>query len=177
MIPKALDWSRRHGCRFDALKSNLVIFSHIKERTFPLTKVSVKLDDTEIHNSPTAPYLGITLDGQLRFKDHIAQSVTKGVKSVRAFVTDHIGPVGPDPISDGPTRDIRTTNRARSSRSTRSGPGAIGTYRNLPLGFRLGSPVRPSSARNPCFSLTLILWVLGYKEALYGHLESLRLFS
>ena len=78
LVPAACEWRRTHACRFDVLKFNLLHFTRIASRYFPIPLV---FDGTTIHPTDTAKYLGLILDRKLRWKPQVAAAVAKGTKA------------------------------------------------------------------------------------------------
>ena len=82
IVERALEWERRSGATFEGEKTVLVHFTRDPRRT-DTTPVLVKGEPV----SPTrkAKILGVIMDSELRFKEHIANAATKGLKAAMAL--------------------------------------------------------------------------------------------
>ena len=82
IVERALEWERRSGATFEGEKTVLVHFTRDPRRN-DMTPILVKGEPI----SPTrkAKILGVIMDSELRFKEHIASAATKGLKAAMAL--------------------------------------------------------------------------------------------
>lgn len=75
-------WSLTHACRFDLPKFQLTHFTRNPKKywAIPLT-----IGTHTIHAQDAARYLGITIDRQLRWHNHVEASIAKGTNAILAI--------------------------------------------------------------------------------------------
>ena len=73
MLDRLVNWGRSCGLRFNAQKTVAVMFSR-SNRTF---QRRVRMDGQFIPYSQTVVYLGVTLDAELKWKEHVTNKITK----------------------------------------------------------------------------------------------------
>ena len=85
-------WSISHSSLFEPDKLRLVDFTRKREaskhpgpRTVPLTRPALTLGTQTIHPAQSYKYLGVILDQELRFKEHVAYTLAKGTAWVTQF--------------------------------------------------------------------------------------------
>ena len=79
------EWSREHNSFFEIDKLQLIDFSRKKEKdptqkgkTCPIMRLQLDLTFSMVTPSPTHKLLGLILDQELHFKQHIAHAIAKG---------------------------------------------------------------------------------------------------
>jgi hypothetical protein len=82
IIDRALDWERRSGAQFEGEKTAIVHFTRNKDRSSE-TPFIVKGDTVKPKES--AKILGVTMDCELRYKQHIAKTAAKGLTAALAL--------------------------------------------------------------------------------------------
>jgi ribonuclease HI len=82
IIDRALDWERRSGAQFEGEKTAIVHFTRNKERSSE-TPFIVKGDTVKPKES--AKILGVVMDCELRYKQHIARTAAKGLAAALAL--------------------------------------------------------------------------------------------
>ena len=82
IVERALEWERRSGATFEGEKTVLVDFTQDPRRD-DMTPILVKGEPI----SPTrkAKILGVIMDSELRFEEHIASAATNGLKAAMAL--------------------------------------------------------------------------------------------
>ena len=82
IIDKAMDWERRSGATFEGEKTVIIHFTRRADRTStrPFT-----IKGETIAPRDTSKILGVTMDSQLRYKQHIAKTATKGLCAAMAL--------------------------------------------------------------------------------------------
>ena len=71
-VDRAVQWGTQNGLQFSAPKSVAVLFTRKYKKVTP---PCVKLGGAEIPYSPSARYLGVTLDNKLFWKEHIKNKI------------------------------------------------------------------------------------------------------
>lgn len=82
IINRAVDWERRSGATFEGEKTILVHFTRCANRT-NTTPFTIK--GKTVTPSKAAKILGVIMDTELRYKQHIANAATKGLLAVMAL--------------------------------------------------------------------------------------------
>src|SRR5216117_3306935 len=82
IIDRALDWESRSGATFEAEKTAIIHFSRNKER-LDITPFIIKGQAVEPQEQ--VKILGVIMDQQLRYKQHIARAATRGLKVAMAL--------------------------------------------------------------------------------------------
>ena len=82
IVERALEWERRSGATFEGDKTALVHFTRDPRRT-DMAPVMVKGKPVVPRNN--AKILGVIMDPELRFKEHIANAATKGLNAAMAL--------------------------------------------------------------------------------------------
>jgi hypothetical protein len=75
-------WERRSGATFEGEKTTLIHFSRNPER---ISTCPVVVKGQMIEPSKTAKILGIIMDSELRYKQHIARAATKDLQAAMAL--------------------------------------------------------------------------------------------
>lgn len=86
VVPRALRWATDHGATFEGDKTTLIHFTHFrntKKIAQPLQ--ALRIGDSEVPPSPSAKILGVILDRELNFKEHIARASKRGWQAVQAM--------------------------------------------------------------------------------------------
>ena len=76
IIDRAVWWEKRSGVTFEGDKTVIIYFTRRSDRTSTLP---FTIKGEAIAPSNTAKILGVIMDTQLRYKQHIAKSTTKGL--------------------------------------------------------------------------------------------------
>ena len=82
IIDRAVEWEKRSGATFEGEKTTVIHFSRNADRTNN-TPFIVKGETISPKN--TAKILGVVMDSELRYKEHIANAATKGLKAAMAL--------------------------------------------------------------------------------------------
>ncbi|EAQ84176.1 hypothetical protein CHGG_10580 [Chaetomium globosum CBS 148.51] len=82
IIDKALDWEKRSGAQFEGEKTAIIHFTRNMER-FSEQPFSVKGEVVKPKES--AKILGVVMDRELRYKQHIARTAAKGLAAALAL--------------------------------------------------------------------------------------------
>ena len=82
IIDGALEWERRSGATFEGKKTAIIHFTRCPDRT-NTTPFTIKGE--VIVPSETVKILGVLMDTQLRYKQHIARATTKGLLAALAL--------------------------------------------------------------------------------------------
>ena len=82
IIDRALNWERRSGATFEGEKTALVHFTRNKVRA---TSAPLTVKGEEVVPTDTAKILGVVMDTELRYKQHIAKAATKGLRAAMAL--------------------------------------------------------------------------------------------
>jgi hypothetical protein len=82
IIDRAIEWEKRSGATFEGDKTVIIHFTRRPDRTStsPFT-----IKGETVTPSDTAKILGVVLDTELRFKQHIARAATKGLLATMAL--------------------------------------------------------------------------------------------
>ena len=82
IIDRALDWERRSGATFEGEKSALVHFTRNAERSSS-TAFAIKRETLSPEES--VKVLGVVMESQLRYKQHVARAATRGFEAAMAL--------------------------------------------------------------------------------------------
>jgi hypothetical protein len=82
IIDRALDWEKRSGATFEGEKTTITHFSRIKDR-INTTPFIVK--GKTVTPKDTAKILGVVMDSELRYRQHMANAATKGLTAAMAL--------------------------------------------------------------------------------------------
>ena len=82
IIDRALEWERRSGATFEGKKTAIIHFTRCPDRT---DAAPFMIKGQVIVPSATAKILGVLMDTQLRYKQHIARATTKGLLAALAL--------------------------------------------------------------------------------------------
>ncbi|KAL3708693.1 hypothetical protein TMatcc_006677 [Talaromyces marneffei ATCC 18224] len=82
IIDRALDWERRSGATFECDKTAIVHFTRTASRS---SSIPFLIKGEIVEPKESAKILGIVMDSQLRFKEHIANAATKGLTAAMAL--------------------------------------------------------------------------------------------
>ena len=82
LIDRALAWERRSGATFEGEKTTIVHFTRNlrKQDNNPFT-----IKGQQVTPQQSTKILGVVMDSQLRFKQHIARAATRGLKAAMAL--------------------------------------------------------------------------------------------
>ncbi|OAQ61299.1 reverse transcriptase [Purpureocillium lilacinum] len=76
IIDRALAWARRSGATFESNKTAVIHFTRSATRG---SQGSFVVDGQTVQPTDTAKVLGVVLDAELRYKQHIAEAAAKGL--------------------------------------------------------------------------------------------------
>lgn len=82
VAPRLEQWSDTHACRFDVPKFQLIHLTRNKQRYEPLP---LTIGRHTIHPTDSAKYLGIHIDRQLRWYNHLEATIAKGTNTILAI--------------------------------------------------------------------------------------------
>jgi hypothetical protein len=82
IVERALEWERRSGATFEGDKTSLVHFTRDPRRT---DTVPVMVKGKPVLPKSNAKILGLIIDPELRYKEHIAITATKGLNAAMAL--------------------------------------------------------------------------------------------
>ena len=82
IIDTALDWERRSGATFEGEKTAIV---HFTRNPGKLSGTSFTIKGEVVNPKESAKILGVVMDSQLRYKQHIARAATKGLQAAMAL--------------------------------------------------------------------------------------------
>jgi ribonuclease HI len=82
IIDRAIGWEKRSGATFEGEKTMLIHFTRRADRT-STTPVTIKGEI--VTPSKTAKILGVIMDAELRYTQHIANTATKGLRAAMAL--------------------------------------------------------------------------------------------
>ena len=82
IICRALDWERRSGAQFEGEKTAVVHFTRNKERS---SEMSFLVKGDSVKPKESAKILGVVMDSELRYKQHIARMAAKGLTAALAL--------------------------------------------------------------------------------------------
>ena len=82
IIDRAVQWEKRSGATFEGDKTVIIHFTRCSDRA-SISPFTVKGE--AIVPSNTAKILGVVMDTQLRYKQHIAKATTKGLLAALAL--------------------------------------------------------------------------------------------
>lgn len=82
IVDRALDWERRSGAQFEAEKTAIIHFTRYRERS-PETPFLIKGDT--VRPKESVKILGVIMDSELRYKQHIAWTAAKGLVAALAL--------------------------------------------------------------------------------------------
>jgi hypothetical protein len=82
IVDHALDWEKRSGAAFESEKTTLIHFTRKPERS-STTPIMVKGQLVQPRES--TKILGVLMDTELRYREHIARAATKGLKAALAL--------------------------------------------------------------------------------------------
>ncbi|KAM5344536.1 hypothetical protein ACJ41O_013071 [Fusarium nematophilum] len=82
IIRKALDWERRSGATFEAEKTSIIHFTRKASR---VDSIPFTIKGEMVRPKDQVKILGVVMDSQLRYKQHIAMAATKGLEAAMAL--------------------------------------------------------------------------------------------
>ena len=82
LIARALEWERRSGATFEGEKTTIMHFTRNPSKT---DTSPFMIKGQQVAPQESAKILGVVMDSQLRFKQHIARATTKGLKAAMAL--------------------------------------------------------------------------------------------
>jgi hypothetical protein len=78
IIDRALGWERRSGATFEGDKTSIIHFTRNRERT---SEAPLIIKGQEVRPKRAVKILGVTMDAELRYKDHVANAATRGLEA------------------------------------------------------------------------------------------------
>ena len=82
IISKATTWERRSDATFEGKKTMLIHFTRNDAR---LSNVTVNIKRQEVQSVTEVKLLGVVMNRELRYRNHMALAVTKGLKVAMAL--------------------------------------------------------------------------------------------
>ena len=82
IIERALSWGRRSGATFEPDKTVVIHFSRNANR---VDNIPFIVQGKEVYPKDEVKVLGVTMDAELRFKQHIANASSKALKAAIAL--------------------------------------------------------------------------------------------
>jgi hypothetical protein len=82
IIDRAVQWEKRSGATFEGEKTVIIHFSRRPDRT---SSSPFTIKGETIVPSCAAKILGVVMDTQLRYKQHVAKATTKGLLAALAL--------------------------------------------------------------------------------------------
>jgi hypothetical protein len=82
IVDHALEWEKRSGATFESEKTTLIHFTRRPERS---SKTPITVKGQRVLPQESAKILGVVLDSELRFKQHLAYTATKGLQAALAL--------------------------------------------------------------------------------------------
>lgn len=82
IIPKAASWAKASGATFEADKTAFIHFTRNKNK---LSETKLQMDNEEIPPVEEVKVLGVVLPQDLRFREHAARAVKRGVNAALAL--------------------------------------------------------------------------------------------
>ena len=74
-------WFKANKLSVNLKKTNYIVFCGIRKKA-PLKTLEIKMDDINLDNVPSAKFLGVIIDKNLRWADHIRVVENKIAKSI-----------------------------------------------------------------------------------------------
>ena len=81
LVPRLLEWSRKHACCFDIAKFQLV---HHRKYEPHYSLLPLQIGAHTIQPTESATYLGIIVDRRLTWSVHVEAAIAKGTAAVMA---------------------------------------------------------------------------------------------
>lgn len=82
IVEEALQWERRSGATFEGDKTALIHFTRTDRRS---TEVPLNVKDQLVNPSKHIKLLGVIFDAELRFREHVARAVNRGLRAALAL--------------------------------------------------------------------------------------------
>lgn len=82
IIDRALDWERRSGATFEGEKTAIVHFTRCPQRS---SNAPYTIKGESIKPQESAKILGVILDRELRYKQHVARAASRGLNAALAL--------------------------------------------------------------------------------------------
>ena len=82
IIDRALDWERRSGAQFEGDKTSIVHFTRNKDRS---SEAPFTIKGDTVKPTENAKILGVVMDCELRYKQHIARTAAKSLVAALAL--------------------------------------------------------------------------------------------
>lgn len=82
IIDWALEWERRSGATFESEKT---VFVHFTRNAARISDNPITIKEQDVYSAAKARILGVVMDLELRYKQHIAKAATKGLKAAMAL--------------------------------------------------------------------------------------------
>ncbi|OAQ57981.1 reverse transcriptase [Purpureocillium lilacinum] len=78
IINDALEWEKRSGATFEADKTTIIHFTRMAERN---SETAYTIKGQEVKPTSSAKILGVIMDSELRYKEHMARAAAKGLSA------------------------------------------------------------------------------------------------
>jgi hypothetical protein len=82
IINRAIQWEKRSGATFESEKTTIIHFTRDSKRT---DAAAFTIKDKTVTPTSEARILGVVMDSKLRYKTHMANAATKGLKAAMAL--------------------------------------------------------------------------------------------
>jgi hypothetical protein len=83
IIERALEWERRSGATFEADKTAIIDFSRKASRVD--NSIPFRIKGETVQPTDQVKILGVAMDSELRFRQHIARAASKALEAVIAL--------------------------------------------------------------------------------------------
>ena len=81
-MDRAIQWEKRSGATFETTKTVLVHFSRTATRS---STAPISIKEKIVFPKEEAKVLGVLMDLELRYREHIASAATKGLNAALAL--------------------------------------------------------------------------------------------
>jgi ribonuclease HI len=79
VLPRALDWASRSGATFEGDKTTLIHFVPARrQKNVPRPMQALRIEGALVEPSDSVKILGVVLDSELNFKEHVARAAKRG---------------------------------------------------------------------------------------------------
>ena len=82
IIDRAMEWEKRSGATFEGEKTAVIHFTRNSNRT---STTPFLIKETAITPRDTAKVLGVVMDSELRYKEHLAKAASRGLMAAMAL--------------------------------------------------------------------------------------------